>query len=195
MNIAIALLLVVSQDEELKKVLELQEKVRACCEKVRPAYVFFGNGSGVCISADGWVLTNFHVSGDKSGQQVRMTGGKRFTADVVGFDPHGDIALCRIKNAKDLPFLGIRAGEGNPDVEGIQVADVMKDSPAEKAGIKKEDVLVELAGVKITDSESLEEALEPRKIGEEIELKVMRKGKDGWQEKTFKLKLEGRAEP
>jgi len=56
-------------------------------------------------------------------------------------------------------------------------------------------VLTELAGVKITDSESLKEALEPRKIGDEIELKVMRKGKDGWQEKAFKLKLEGRAEP
>jgi S1-C subfamily serine protease len=97
--------------------------------------------------------------------------------------------------AEKRPFLGIRAGEGNPDVEGIQIVDVLKDSPAEKAGIKKEDVLVELGGVKITDSESLKEALEPRKIGEEVELKVMRKAKEGWQEKTFKLKLEGRAEP
>jgi len=97
--------------------------------------------------------------------------------------------------APKRPFLGIRAGEGNPDVEGIQIVDVLKDSPAEKAGIKKEDVLVELGGAKITDSESLKEALEPRKIGEEIELKVMRKAKEGWQEKTFKLKLEGRAEP
>jgi S1-C subfamily serine protease len=97
--------------------------------------------------------------------------------------------------AEKRPFLGIRAGEGNPDVEGIQIVDVLKDSPAEKAGIKKEDVLVELGGAKITDSESLKEALEPRKIGEEVELKVMRKAKEGWQEKKFKLKLEGRAEP
>jgi serine protease Do len=130
MNIAIAFSLFVLQgDDEFKKVLELEEKVRSCCEKVRPAYVFFGNGSGVCISSDGWVLTNFHVSGDKSGQAVRMTGGKRFTADVVGFDPHGDIALCRIKNAKDLPFLElgdsdiVRVGQhviamGNPFLLG-----------------------------------------------------------------------------
>ena len=97
--------------------------------------------------------------------------------------------------AEKRPFLGIRPGEGNPDVEGIQIAEVMKDSPAEKAGIKKEDVLIELGGIKITDSESLKEALESRKIGEEVELKVMRKGKEGWQEKTFKLKLEGKAEP
>jgi S1-C subfamily serine protease len=70
----------------------------------------------------------------------------------------------------------------------------MKDSPAEKAGIKKEDVLIEVAGVKITDFESLKEALEPHKIGDEVTLKVMRKEKQGWQEKPFKLKLEGRAE-
>ncbi|HXX94216.1 MAG TPA: trypsin-like peptidase domain-containing protein [Planctomycetota bacterium] len=123
------LLLAQQPDDEFRKVLDLQEKVRACCEKIRPAYVFFGNGSGVCISPDGWVLTNFHVSGDKSGQAVRMTGGKRFTADVVGFDPHGDIALCRIKNAKDLPYLElgdsdqVRVGQhviamGNPFLLG-----------------------------------------------------------------------------
>ena len=115
MNLLLTLLLGLQSDDELKKVLELQEKVRAACEKVRPAYVFFGNGSGVCISPDGWVLTNFHVAGDKSGQAVRMTGGKRFVADVVGYDKHGDIALCRIKNAKDLPFLEL----GDSDQVGV----------------------------------------------------------------------------
>ncbi len=104
MTIVLSLLLLLQIDE---RILQLQEKVRSCSEKVRPAYVFFGNGSGVCISADGWVLTNFHVSGDKDGQQVRMTGGKRFVADVVGWDVHGDIALCKIKDGKDLPFLDL----------------------------------------------------------------------------------------
>jgi serine protease Do len=102
---ALALLAFGVQDDDLRKVLEHQEKLRAVCEKVRPAYVFFGQGSGVSISADGWVLTNFHVSGDKDGQQVRMPGGKVFSLDVVGWDPHGDVSLCKIRNAKDLPFL------------------------------------------------------------------------------------------
>jgi serine protease Do len=125
-----------------------------------------------------------------------QSGGVGFACKTAEIDK----LLERMKKGEHIaaekrPFLGIRAGEGNPDVEGIQIVDVLKDSPAEKAGIKKEDVLVELGGVKITDSEALKEALEPRKIGEEIELKVMRKAKDGWQEKKFKLKLEGRAEP
>jgi len=125
-----------------------------------------------------------------------QSGGVGFACKTAEIDN----LLERMKKGEHIPaekrpFLGIRAGEGNPDVEGIQIVDVMKDSPAEKAGIKKEDVLVELGGMKITDSESLKEALEPRKIGEEIELKVMRKAKEGWQEKKFKLKLEGKAEP
>jgi S1-C subfamily serine protease len=125
-----------------------------------------------------------------------QSGGVGFACKTAEIDK----LLERMKKGEHIaaekrPFLGIRAGEGNPDVEGIQIVDVLKDSPAEKAGIKKEDVLVELGGAKITDSESLKEALEPHKIGEEVELKVVRKAKEGWQEKKFKLKLEGRAEP
>ena len=105
MSLALALVLGLQEPADLEKLQALQKDLRAACERVRPAYVFFGQGSGVCISADGWVLTNFHVSGERDGQKVRMPGGKTFTADVTGFDPHGDIALCRIRGAKDLPFL------------------------------------------------------------------------------------------
>jgi S1-C subfamily serine protease len=89
-----------------------------------------------------------------------QSGGVGFACKTAEIDK----LLERMKKGEHIPaekrpFLGIRAGEGNPDVEGIQIVDVMKDSPAEKAGIKKEDVLVELAGMKITDSESLKRPL------------------------------------
>lgn len=154
----------------------------------------YGNAGGALITLKGELIgVACNIKPDTVWGQ---SGGVGFACKVAEIDA----LLPRMRKGEHIaaekrPFLGIRAGEGNPDVEGIQVADVMKDSPAEKAGIKKEDVLVELGGVKITDSESLKEAMEPRKIGEEIELKVMRKAKEGWQEKTFKLKLEGRAEP
>ncbi len=104
MKTALALLAMAAQNADLKEALRFEQKVRKVCETVRKAYVFFGNGSGICISADGWVLTNYHVAGDRDGQKVRMTGGKVFTADVVGWDLHGDVALCRLQKAKDLPF-------------------------------------------------------------------------------------------
>jgi serine protease Do len=101
--LAIALALA-QADDPLRRIAEEERQLRSVIEKVTPAYVFFGQGSGVCISADGWVLTNHHVAGDRDGQRVRMPGGKAFTADVIGFDPYGDVALCKIRDAKDLPF-------------------------------------------------------------------------------------------
>ncbi len=100
----IALLLALAQDADLDRVLAHEREVRACVEKVRPAYVFYGQGSGVCVSPDGWVLTNYHVAGSRRNQRVRLSGGRAFTADAVGWDVHGDISLCRIRDAKDLPF-------------------------------------------------------------------------------------------
>ena len=41
---------------------------------------------------------------DRQGQRVRMPGGRQFLADIVGFDPLGDISLCKLRDAKDLPF-------------------------------------------------------------------------------------------
>lgn len=125
---ALALLLAL-QGEDLSRALELEKALRAAVERAKPAYVFFGNGSGVCISADGWVLTNYHVAGERDGQKVRLTGGREFTADVVGWDVHGDISLCRLQGAKDLPFLeladsdALRVGQpviavGNPFLLG-----------------------------------------------------------------------------
>jgi len=154
----------------------------------------YGNAGGALVTLKGELIgVACNIKPDTVWGQ---SGGVGFACKAAEIDA----LLPRLKKGERIeapkqPFLGIRAGEGNPDIEGIQVVDVMKDSPAEKAGIKKEDVLVEMAGVKITDSESLKEALEPHQIGEEVVLKVMRKAKEGWQEKTFKLKLEGRAEP
>jgi serine protease Do len=114
----IALLMVLAQDDALRILEERERALRDVCEKVKPAYVFFGNGSGVCVSPDGWALTNHHVSGERDGQIVRMAGGRMFTADVVGFDPHGDIALCKLRGAKDLPYCELgdsdRVAPGQP---------------------------------------------------------------------------------
>ena len=61
-------------------------------------------GSGVVVSADGYILTNVHVLGEMGrGTEVRVTlGDKReLRAQVVGADPATDIALVKI-NAGNL---------------------------------------------------------------------------------------------
>lgn len=154
----------------------------------------YGNAGGALITLKGELIgIACNIKPDTVWGQ---SGGVGFACKSSEIDQ----LLGRLKKgerieAEKKPFLGIRPGEGNPDVEGVQIAEVIKDSPAEKAGLRKDDVLTEFAGLKITDFESLKEALDLQKIGQEVPLKVMRKAKDGWAEQSFKLKLEGKAEP
>jgi serine protease Do len=85
-------------------------------------------GSGVLISPDGEILTNYHVieglRGGESSIEVKISSGRTFKAKVLGRDKELDIALIKIE-ARHLPFakLGnsdaLRVGEwvvaiGNP---------------------------------------------------------------------------------
>src|SRR5436190_12652694 len=64
-----------------------------------------GGGSGVVISADGFALTNFHVtSGAGAAMKVGMADGKLYDAVIVGIDPVGDVALIKLLGRDDFPY-------------------------------------------------------------------------------------------
>jgi serine protease Do len=63
-----------------------------------------GLGSGVVVSADGYVLTNNHVIDGSRQVEVELTDGRTFKATVVGADPPSDLAVLKLQ-AKDLPTL------------------------------------------------------------------------------------------
>ncbi len=67
-----------------------------------------GGGSGVCISPDGYVLTNFHVS-SPFGQRMRcgLNDGKMVDAVVTGSDPTGDLAVLKMIGRTDFPVAAI----------------------------------------------------------------------------------------
>ena len=62
-----------------------------------------GQGSGVIISKDGYVLTNNHVVAGARDIGVRLEDGRRFKARVVGRDGFTDLAVLKI-NGRNLPF-------------------------------------------------------------------------------------------
>lgn len=64
----------------------------------------FGSGSGVIISADGYIVTNNHVVAGSDEVTVTTSDRKTYTAKVVGSDPNFDLAVVKIE-AKDLPFM------------------------------------------------------------------------------------------
>src|SRR6202035_1998644 len=79
-----------------------------------------GLGSGVIVSADGYILTNNHVVNNASEIQVALNDGRQFTAKVIGSDPKTDVALIRIK-ADNLPALTL-AGSDKIEVGDVVLA-------------------------------------------------------------------------
>ena len=62
------------------------------------------SGSGVIISADGYIATNNHVIEDASKIKVTLLDNREFSAEVIGTDITTDLALLKI-DVGDLPFL------------------------------------------------------------------------------------------
>lgn len=73
------------------------------------------SGSGVILSDDGYIVTNYHVIEDANSIEVVMNNNQHFYAKVVGSDPTTDLALLKIKS-KNLPF--VRYGNSDDIVPG-----------------------------------------------------------------------------
>jgi serine protease Do len=60
-----------------------------------------GQGSGVIVDSDGYIMTNYHVVRGASDIEVGLSDGRRVRGDVVGFDSATDLAMLKI-DASDL---------------------------------------------------------------------------------------------
>ena len=64
----------------------------------------FGTGSGVIISADGYIITNAHVIDEAEKILITTNDNKEFEAKLIGSDEQNDIALLKIETENDLPY-------------------------------------------------------------------------------------------
>ncbi len=82
-----------------------------------------GLGSGVIISANGYIVTNNHVVSDQSGAaadeiSITLADGREFAAKLVGRDPQTDLALLKIE-AEGLPIIPMA------DSDQLKVGDIV----------------------------------------------------------------------
>ena len=88
-------------------------------------YEQVGTGSGVIISADGYIVTNNHVIDGASELEITLNNKKKYKAVLVGSDAANDIALLKIEANTNFPYVpfansdNIKIGEwvlavGNP---------------------------------------------------------------------------------
>lgn len=82
---------------------QFEERFRAQPENPhRRAPLDRGQGSGVVIREDGYILTNGHVVENAEKIKVRFKDGSTYDAEVRGVDPQSDIAVLKIE-ARGLP--------------------------------------------------------------------------------------------
>ena len=112
-----------------------------------------GFGSGVIISADGYIVTNNHVIEDAQKIRVILNDKREFDAKLVGTDPTTDVALLKI-DAKDLTFLtygnsdNLKLGEwvlavGNPFNLTSTVTAGIVSAKARNIGINENQMSIE----------------------------------------------------
>jgi putative serine protease PepD len=85
------------------------------------------------------------------------------------------------------PVIGAQVRTGGAESVGALITEVNKDTPAEAAGLLKDDVVTEVDGKPVTDGIALIVAIRTHQPGDTIEFTVMRDG----SEKAFKITLGG----
>ena len=109
--------------------------------------------------------------------------GIGFAVPLAGADQ----LLVDLKAGKHLkpPFLGIQAQPYGDPPSGVSIAQAVPGGPAEKAGLKKDDKILAIAGEPILDPTHLQVLLNRHYAGDEIELAIQR----GEEKLTIKATL------
>lgn len=153
-----------------------------------------GNSGGPLVNINGEVIgINTAVAG---------SGAENIGFAIPIVDVQGLIKSVLEKGKLERPFLGVRyvsltddyATEYNlPVKRGAYIVpssdgspSIVSGSPAEKAGLKEKDIIIEINGEKIDETHSLIGLISKHAVGDELTLKVLRGGK----EQTVKVKLE-----
>jgi S1-C subfamily serine protease len=100
----------------------------------------------------GWIIDG---EGFLSAQDIRMTVGELISKGKV-----------------DYGWIGTQLEDGK---EGVRVTDVLSGSPAERAGLKENDVVLRLNGADVGSSSELIEKIRARSSGDKLKLEVLRK--------------------
>ena len=76
-------------------------------DRTRPQSFTMGQGSGFFISADGYAVTNAHALDTAESAEVTTQDGMIYTAKVIGTDPNTDLALIKVDQRADFPFVNL----------------------------------------------------------------------------------------
>ena len=76
-------------------------------------------GSGVILSDDGIVVSNFHVVGNATEIRVILNDRREYDADIILTDEESDLAVLKLRGATDLPVLAFA------DSDAVEVGELV----------------------------------------------------------------------
>lgn len=143
-----------------------------------------GNSGGPLLNSSGEVI-GVNVAVSQEGQNISFAIPINIVKEAINtFEATGKFSR---------PYLGVRyrmltakTALLNNVPQGAYVVELVKDSPAEKGGLKAGDIVRQIDELKLDENNGIAEVIAKKKVGEEIKLKVYRDG----QEITIKVKLE-----
>lgn len=147
-----------------------------------------GNSGGPLLNSSGQVVgVNTAVS--SQGQNIGFALPINVVKDALAnFNATGQF---------NRPYLGVRyqmipkqTAILNDIPEGAYLQEVVKDSPAQKAGLQNEDIILKFDGQKFSDENDLAKAISKKKVGDTVTLTVWRDEK----EKEIKVVLGNQGE-
>ena len=148
-----------------------------------------GNSGGPLVNLDGEVVgINTAIASSSGGYQGI---GFAIPVDRAKWVAHQLIENGKVKRA----YLGIEIRDIDADLartqdipvaHGVLVVKIIRDSPAEEAGLQNNDVIIEFSGVKVRDSRDLQLAVEQKPFDSKQHLVIFREGKQIELEVTLK---------
>ena len=160
-----------------------------------------GNSGGALFNIDGEVIgiVSSKIGGsaiEGMGYAIPISSANPIISDMMDHETRGDKV-----DADEMGYLGIRLQEITPEATkyynmpaGVFVYEVMPDTGAMAAGIKKGDIIVKLEGDRISSYANLQDILQYYKAGDTISIVVSRQEDGEYVEKELQVTLGARPE-
>ena len=125
-----------------------------------------GNSGGPLVSSNGEVIgiNTLAATGTSIGFAIPSNTVVNIANQIIEF------------GRARIPYMGIEMSENTTDVIGVYINSVSQGYPAEKAGIKAGDVIVEMDGVEVSNPYELFAQILKHNIGDEVAVKIYRNG-------------------
>ena len=159
-----------------------------------------GNSGGALLNMQGQVIGINEAK--YSSNNVEGVGYAIPISDVESLI--GDLKTMTTRSEVDadkIGYLGINCQDVTEEISkqydmplGIYLKSVVKGCAADKAGLKKGDILTRFDGVAVSSYDSLRERLQYYEAGETVEVTVQTPDDDGYTEKTVSVTLNSREE-